>query len=202
MNGDYLEYGTASAALPGESQSGDLSLVQPFPQGVLVGVIDGLGHGEAAAEAAQMAAEVLRKQAGDSLISLFKLCHERLRKTRGVVMSIASLNFPDETMTWMGVGNVEGLLLHSGRGEKFIAESLLVSRGVVGSRLPSLRANVLSLAPSDLLILVTDGIRSGFEESFNHLVSAQRIAEQILARDRLETDDSLVLVARYKGKTP
>jgi phosphoserine phosphatase RsbX len=194
-----LDWALAFSARAGETESGDLHVVEAFSGGILVAVLDGLGHGPAAAEAAQAAAKILKRQAGASLIPLLMECHNGLRHTRGVVMSLASFNQADCTMTWIGVGNVEGLFFHLGKEGKIISEPLLPSRGVVGSRLPPLRATVLPVARGDTLIFVTDGIRSGFEENLILSDSPQHIADRILARDGMGTDDSMVLVARYEG---
>lgn len=199
MNSSCIEWGVASASVPGEEMSGDLHVVLPFPGGVLVGVLDGLGHGPAAAVAAHAAAAILTKRPAESLIPLLRDCHQGLRHTRGAVMSLASFNATDETLAWLGVGNVEGVFLHQDDSGKVISETLLLSRGVVGARLPLLRATVLPVGRGDILVFVTDGIRSGFEESLILSDSPQQIADRILARDALGTDDSLVLVARYKG---
>ena len=127
--------------------------------GVLVAVVDGLGHGPEAASAAKTAIAVL--EAGDEreLGARFLRCHERLRDTRGVVLSLGL--FATGSLTWLGVGNVDGVLLRSGFSAP---EQLLVRGGVVGRRLPSLELSRLTVARGDTLILATDGIQSRFAE--------------------------------------
>jgi len=61
---DAIEWSVASRARPGEAVSGDLHVVVPTRDGALLGVIDGLGHGEEATAAARMAAIVLEQQYG------------------------------------------------------------------------------------------------------------------------------------------
>src|SRR5256885_9190382 len=58
-----IEWGVASLALPGEAESGDRHLVKPVGTGVLVAVVDGLGHGAEAAAAAQAAVAALERHA-------------------------------------------------------------------------------------------------------------------------------------------
>jgi phosphoserine phosphatase RsbX len=193
-----LEWGFASVALRGETMSGDLHLVQPFADGggVLVGAVDGLGHGEEAAAAARRAVETLQTFAHESVIALIRRCHEALHRTRGVVMSLASFQRRDDTMTWLGVGNVEGMLL---RADPAAArETILLRGGVVGYELPQLRGTVVPITPGDTLLFATDGIRAGFDVGLNPADPPQRLADQILARCTTGTDDALVLVARYK----
>src|SRR5260370_421927 len=105
----FLEWGMASEPLAGQPESGDLGLVLPFPGGILVGALDGLGHGDEAAAAARAAAEVLRAQPDAPVIWLVRQCHNALGDTRGAVMSLASFSARYGTLTWMGIGNVAGL---------------------------------------------------------------------------------------------
>src|SRR6266571_213760 len=107
-----IEWGVASLALPGEAESGDRHLVKPVGTSVLVAVVDGLGHGAEAASAAQAAVAALERHASESLVGLVERCHRALKGTRGAVMSVAAFSRHDRSMTWVGVGNVEGLLVY------------------------------------------------------------------------------------------
>ena len=62
-------------------------------------------------------------------------------------------------MTWLGVGNVEGVLIRADTRATPAAESVLLRGGVVGYQLPALQASVVPVSRGDLLILATDGIR-------------------------------------------
>jgi len=196
-----LEWGVAALAKPGEDVSGDMYLVESFRKGALVAVVDGLGHGSEAALAARNAIDTLKEYPSEPVIPLLNRCHENLRTTRGVVLSMAAFNAVDGTMTWLGVGNVEGVLFRDDVDEKTSYESLLLRRGVVGGRLPPLHAGILPVARGDTIIFVTDGIRSGFESTLNLRGSPKQIADQILGQHNMGTDDALVLVARYIGNT-
>ncbi len=193
-----IEWGVAHAALAGEPKSGDSHFVKSFPGGALVAVLDGIGHGAEACRAAETAARILGERPDDNILSLLKRCHEALRGTRGVVMSLASFNFARRAMAWCGVGNVEGLLVRS-EASNPPRESLLLRAGVLGHQLPALHSTVLPLTPGDTLIFTTDGIRHNFDSSRQYKQSPQEIADQILTQDSKGTDDSLVLVARYTG---
>lgn len=198
MSVDLIEWGVATLALSGQVESGDLHAVIPFESGVLVAVIDGLGHGGDAAVAARLAAATLRGYAHESVISLVRRCDQELRRTRGAAMSLASFNGLDHTMTWLAVGNVDGVLMRMGAG-RHEKETILQRGGVVGCALPPVRADVIAINPGDTLILATDGIRSGFADTVLLNDSPQHIADNILTRWGRETDDALALVARWKG---
>jgi len=197
-----LEWGVATLTLPGQSESGDQYLVAPFPNGVLVAVIDGLGHGDEAAAAAKTALAALERYAHEPVISTVRRCHEGLWGTRGAVISLAAFNTLDGTMTWLSVGNVEGMLLRADPNARPAYEALLLRGGVVGGQLPLLSASIVPVMWGDTLILATDGIRSDFPQGLSLRDPPQQIADGILARHAKGTDDALVLVARYLGGGP
>ena len=114
-------------------------------------------------------------------------------------MSIASFDVEHGLMTWLGVGNVQGVLLHPGSTVALEEECLLLRAGVVGAQLPPLQAAVLPVSAGDLLILATDGISNDFTRGLVRSLPPQKAAASILARCGKTTDDALVLVARYVG---
>lgn len=171
-----------------------------MPGGALVAVIDGLGHGLEAARAARLARETVAEAASTDLIALAHRCHRALAHTRGAAIALAYLSTSASTLTWLGVGNVEGRLITGKRGSPVSANaSLRLRRGVVGRRLPAVGAATLDIRRGDLLILATDGISSGFGEALDVSGSPQRIAERILTKHWTVADDGLVLVLRYLG---
>jgi len=194
-----VEYGVAKLALPGHDESGDRHLVRCNKNGVLIAAIDGIGHGEQAAEAATIAASILNASLDEPIISLVEQCHQQLRPTRGVVLSLASIDPAHGMMTWIGVGNVQGVLMHANAKNGSPKETLLLRAGVVGSRLPPLQATVIPVAKDDTLFFVTDGVSGDFTESLSILGNPQRAADRILERYRIGNDDALVLVARLIG---
>lgn len=199
---EIIEWGAASLPLHGQMKTGDHFWVRCFNQQALVAVIDGVGHGEEAARAAQLAAEALNECGGQcSLSELLTRCHERLRNSRGAVMSLALLDTGNGTLTWAGVGNIEGLLLHKSSYDDCFPnrsqETLLLKAGVVGHILPRLIVTTVPLHKDDLLIFATDGIQPEFMSAIHSHSSVQHIARNILNRYALNTDDALVLVIRY-----
>jgi phosphoserine phosphatase RsbX len=194
-----IEYGVAKFVLPGQGQCGDHHLVCCNQSGILIAAIDGIGHGEEAANAAKAAVSILKTGADEPVISLVQRCHEGLRSTRGVVMSLASIDPGHGMMTWVGVGNVQGVLMRSGAAKGTVQEVLLLRAGVVGSQLPALQAAVLPIAKGDTLVFVTDGIRGEFAEGLSALESPQRAADRILEHHCRGNDDALVLVVRLAG---
>jgi negative regulator of sigma-B (phosphoserine phosphatase) len=197
-----VEYGVAKFILPGEGESGDHHLVCCNRNGILVAAIDGIGHGEEAANASRVAAALLRSCADEPIITLVERCHERLRATRGVVLSLACIDCEHGMMTWLGVGNVQGVLMRADAKRGNVRESLLLRAGVIGSQLPALQATVLPIVRGDTLFFATDGVRSDFSLALAARENPQRAADRILEQYRTGNDDALVLVSRLTGITP
>src|SRR4029079_12119488 len=113
----------------------------------------GVGHGDKAASVARAATATLAEYAHETPTSLIERCHRALRGSRGVVMSLASFDLSANSLTWLGVGNVGGILLRArlfkARPEagstpllstetmpREARESVLLKGGIVGYHLP------------------------------------------------------------------
>jgi hypothetical protein len=193
-----IEWSVVTRSFDGRNESGDQYLVESFSTGVLVMVADGLGHGPTAAIAGKAAVAAITGHASETVAALLRRCHEGLRRTRGAVVSLASFDAHAGTMTWLGIGNVKGVLLRAGGRADRARERLLLRGGVVGYQLPTLRPATLSVAPGDTLIFATDGLRSIFADELV-LGEPQQMADHIFDQYRRGTDDAMILVARYLG---
>jgi negative regulator of sigma-B (phosphoserine phosphatase) len=158
-------------------------------------VIDGLGHGQEATLAAKKAAATIEANPLEPVAALLARCHAALAGTRGAVATLAELDGPGATLTWIGIGDVEGIV-HSFRGQK--RQSLLLVPGVLGDRIPpNPRVHSVKLEQGDVLVLATDGVRRSFVEEPILLEPMPAAAERIIERHARKTDDALVLLVRY-----
>jgi negative regulator of sigma-B (phosphoserine phosphatase) len=192
-----LEIGIAERPLAGEWRSGDRAVLVAYEGGALVAAIDGLGHGTEAADAADAAAAVLAEHPDAEPRQLIDACHAALARTRGAVMTLAWFDLVDESLSWTGVGNVEGRLVHANAGPRTPTEGALTKGGVVGYNLPSIRVTGTGLEDGDVMVLATDGIDSGFARAISAGGAAQEIADRILGDHGKDSDDALVVVVRY-----
>ena len=184
----------------GEKVSGDSYAVVPSKDGVLIAVVDALGHGVEASHIAETVIRTVRAQADDEWIaSIMWACHEALIGTRGAVLALAFFNGKHNTLTWMGVGNVHGILLRAGGGQTPKTRHMVQRSGVVGDRVPGLTAEVLHVAPRDCMVFATDGVAPSFDESVCADEAPQTIAHKIMDNYSVRGDDALTLVARYLG---
>jgi len=187
----------ATVPLPGQQESGDLCLIKRVGVGTLVAVADGLGHGRDAASAAQAAVGALERYAREPLSDLVRRCHEALVGLRGVVLGLGYLDPQAATLTWLGVGNVGGVLLRADAGSRPARVTLVASAGFIGAEQAHPMTRSVPLALGDTVILYSGGIRDGFADSVVLAQSPQEIADLVITRHIKGNDDALVLVARY-----
>ena len=193
----WVLWAAAGAPIPGETSSGDGYVVLQRPLRTLIAVMDGLGHGPEAHEATNSAIAAIAETPDVPLHILFESCDKALQRTRGVVMSVASIA-EDGQMEWLSVGNVEAVVVRSAQADR--REAALARGGVVGWRMPSLSVRALRLDVGDLIVLATDGIRSGFASAVDPIESPEVIASRIMEQNGRGYDDALVVVARYDGE--
>jgi serine phosphatase RsbU (regulator of sigma subunit) len=196
-----IEWARAGRPLPSEYTSGDRGIAVDLDgEAALFGVVDGLGHGPAAATAALCAVDAVKRASSERLEVLVQLCHRVLDGTRGVAMTLARVDFAASTLTWTGVGNVTADLVAKAPTGIHIRSSARLAAGIVGYRIPEIRpAQVVSIRPGDLLLMATDGIAEDHLEHIDFAAPAVVIAEELLSKHAKETDDAMVLAARHRG---
>jgi hypothetical protein len=186
-------------ARKGAVVSGDVSVVRAGREGTLFAVIDGVGHGAAAALASNAAADTIRRARHIELPTLAGQCHEALRDTRGAAMMLGHVGPPGDQLTWLAVGNVTGAVGRRVPGGAQLTAIVPRSYGLLGDRLGDLRTQTQPLHPGDVIVSATDGIMPRFVDTLVLSGTPENIADRILHRFWRETDDGLVFVARVRG---
>jgi hypothetical protein len=183
--------GFSKRAAEGETVCGDAFTAEQCGSGVLVGVVDGLGHGPLAASASEAFIEVIREDTLRPLDDLMSKAHERLSGTRGAAAALLRIDASAGHVEFTGVGNIH---MHSVGPVKM---KPVCVPGVVGHRIRKLRTFEFELPDTMLIAVCSDGISSGVRlEEFAHL-SVQEIAESILETYGRTYDDATCVVARY-----
>ena len=191
-----VEWNVAIRALDGES--GDQYMVCRTPDGgVLVAVVDGLGHGPEAASAAKTAIAELEAAAGADLGAQLRRCHERLRDTRGAVVSLAL--FAPTSLTWLGVGNVDGVLL---RAPRALPSTSSCAAGWWGAGCRRSKCPGWSWPGATSSSSRRMAFKDHFADEPGAALGTPPTAERILVDYGKETDDALVMVVQYLGPTP
>jgi negative regulator of sigma-B (phosphoserine phosphatase) len=166
----------------------------------LAAVVDGLGHGPAAAEATRRVLDALDTfsfASAKDMLPAVRACHEAARSTRGAVMAMAHVGTKG-SLTWTGVGNIEGLICRR-EGLRFeVAEALISRAGVVGYQLPSLTTREVAFSGDDVLVMHTDGIAPGWLRTLGP-VDRSAIADVVIDGFADGSDDACILVGWLEG---
>lgn len=188
-------FGAVGVPLGGDGESGDTWAVAPDRQ-LAAAVVDGLGHGPAAAVAARAAVTAFGHGPVTDLDALVRRAHEAMRATRGGVLGACLIDPGRGELTYAAVGNITGRVLTGGR-----TVHLLDRPGTLGTHLPVPTTHLQRCAwePGSTLVLVSDGIRSGWNlDEHPHLLTHHpAVVAAVIHRDHgRPTDDATVLVVR------
>ena len=196
-----LDVGVVSIPIKGEDICGDGWGAKKTAQSMLLMVVDGLGHGILAAEAAQEAQRIFRESRSDSPSSILQDAHGALKKTRGAAMAVASLNCEKQTMSYAGVGNIGASIL-TPEGSRGMASH----NGTVGHHLQRIQEFTFPWSDTSILVMHSDGLQSRWDlKSYPGIWSKHpELIAGILYRDfNRERDDVTVLVAKSRvGANP
>lgn len=189
-----IEVGVVSVPVKGEDVCGDGWGIKTSAESVLLMVVDGLGHGVLAAEAAQEAQRIFRQSSGDSPIPILQDSHDALKKTRGAAMAIASLNSEKEVLSYAGIGNITASVV-TPEGTR----GMVSHNGTVGHHLVRVQEFTFPWSAESILVMHSDGLRSGWDlKAYPGIWNKHTgLIAGILYRDFFrERDDVTVLVAK------
>jgi len=186
--------GVWSRPRPGEEVNGDAYFITEHEGETLLAVIDGLGHGHGAAEAASAAVATLEHWRGEPLGDLILGVHDALRATRGAVMGAVVIDAARESFTYAGVGNVEVRVLGATDPARPIP-----SNGTLGARLSTVRVWPHRWTEGTSLVIASDGISATWDAGAYPGLAARspQLLAGVLLRDYgRNSDDATVLVYR------
>lgn len=187
-------YGAWSRPHPGEEKSGDAYFVRRRGRQTMLAVIDGLGHGEGAKEAADAAVEQLDEWAGEPLNEVLLALHDVLRATRGAVAGLVVIDQGAGRFSYAGVGNILIRVYNAPEHASPVS-----ANGTLGARLGQLRVWSYDWSPAATLVLASDGLSASWDiGSYPGLLerSPQLLAGVLMRDYGRHTDDATVLVAR------
>lgn len=162
-------------------------------------MVDGLGHGAGATEAADEALASVERHLGESPAEILVRTHDALKKTRGAAMAVAVVDMERWRVTYGGIGNISASLVHGA-----VSKSLVSQNGTVGAVLPrTAQEFTYPIEPNTILVMFSDGLTSkaspaayaGFQNRHPMLLAG------LLYRDfSRRRDDATVLVAPLRGE--
>lgn len=179
-------------AMAGETASGDAWGHVIEGDQVTILVMDGLGHGDAAAAAANAAVRELRT--GLDPAALLLRIHGALRSTRGAAGAAAYWNRRTGALQYAGIGNIAASIAVGGE-----SRSLVSMPGILGHGIQRPRVFDYELPPGGLLVMHSDGLRSGWDLTAYPGIARRDplVTAAVLIRDfERGRDDVSVVVAR------
>jgi anti-sigma regulatory factor (Ser/Thr protein kinase) len=189
-----LAFGAATRPRHNDELNGDAFVIKPWAESALVGVIDGLGHGQFAHRAAQAARQYVEGHFDLPLAQIFRGAGRACRATRGVVMALARFDWARERLVFASVGNIEARVLSQAEPVRFI-----IRRGIVGLNAPAAVVTEHPWPFGNVLVLHSDGLRThwGWKDFPGLAGQPADVAAQTLLRALAKAeDDATALVIR------
>ncbi|MET7932572.1 SpoIIE family protein phosphatase [Streptomyces sp. NPDC005322] len=193
--------GVGSVCLPmeGEDECGDARAIAETDDTRTAAVVDGLGHGGQAAEAARTALRTFHADPGRPLPDTLTRMNRALRHTRGAAVGLLRLH-PDRA-DYCGIGNIRVLAL-SAQG---VEHRMTGQPGVVGWSMPVPRVHSFSLASGVTAVLHSDGIDASWAHEpspFLLRLPPPLLSAALAHGHRRVRDDATVLAARPPQRLP
>jgi len=144
-----------SVARAGETECGDAWAVRSRPDSVVAMVVDGIGHGHFAAEAAAAALDTLNARSYPNCAAAVSAIHDGLRHTRGAAGAVLELDWTASVIKFAGVGNVSATVLTNGRSRQTVSHN-----GTLGYRALQVREYSYPWDAESLVVMHSDGLVS------------------------------------------
>ncbi|MEA5452080.1 ATP-binding SpoIIE family protein phosphatase [Leptolyngbya sp. CCNP1308] len=192
-----IEIGVVALPKLGEEVSGDAWAWDGDEHRSLFLVVDGLGHGPAAASAATAAVRVFHDHHHQSPQRIIEAAHGALRSTRGAALAIAEINFEQQTVCFAGIGNIAASISSATEHH-----NLMSYNGTVGHEVRKIKEFTYPWYLNGLLTMHSDGISTqwnldrypGLSQKHPSLIAG------VLHRDfHRERDDVTMLAAKGTG---
>lgn len=190
-----FDFAVIQTNIPGELVCGDGYLVKHTTNGFQIFVGDGLGHGQHANTAVTEAIKTFRISRETDPVEIIRDIHSNVRKTRGLVATIAVVNYKNSTWSICGVGNISTKIFTGIESKTYTPYN-----GIIGNNIPrTINQTVLKYEKHQMIIMHSDGIRSRW--SITEMMSLLKQKPQLIAaslyKDHVRgNDDSTVFVGK------
>src|SRR6185295_5991466 len=193
---ERASWGAVTVAMPGQDVCGDAWSIDESATSRTLLVVDGLGHGPDAAEAAMQAVRVFHRHKDHHVDTLLEYIHCALRATRGAAVSIARIDRAAKKIVYAGIGNIAGVAVGDGGVKHMISLA-----GTAGHNARKIQAFEY-LFTDGIVIMHSDGLGTSWNlDRYPGLTRAHpTLVAAVLYRDYARgRDDVTVLVARGLG---
>ncbi|HKC19587.1 MAG TPA: SpoIIE family protein phosphatase [Candidatus Dormibacteraeota bacterium] len=194
------EVGVVTVPKDGEEVSGDNWAVCALPDGFQLVVVDGLGHGLLASEAAGAAVRAFRQSAGRSPVDVLHALHRPLMGTRGATAGVATIDTSGGHVTYGGIGNIAAAVFGPTGMRRLVSLN-----GTVGREPVSYRQFEAEWEPDSILIMHSDGLMTQWRLDYlpGLVTKDPSLIAAALFRDfARDFDDVTVVVAKQGSGSP
>lgn len=191
----YPDVGGVAVPLRGEAVSGDAWCLRRDGKGLTVILVDGLGHGPAAHDAAHLALNAFIDAAHETLEGIVDAVHRAGRGGRGTAIGVLRLDPDVGGADFAGIGNIESCLANQDGRKRMVSEP-----GIVGTNMKRVRVMTYEYAEYVAAILHSDGVSGNWTlDPYPGLLDHHpSLVAAVIYRDfRRERDDASVVVARW-----
>jgi anti-sigma regulatory factor (Ser/Thr protein kinase) len=189
-----LEIAVVSEPILGEEECGDGWNLRTTFDTILLMVVDGLGHGILAAEAAREAERVFSRTRDVSPAAILNDTHDALRKTRGAAEAIAKIEIEKGLLSFAGIGNISASIVSPGS-----SRSMASHNGTLGMNIERVQEFSCPWNKDSVLVMHSDGLATRWDlRSYPGIWSkTPSVIAAVLHRDFCRhRDDVTVLVAK------
>ena len=190
--------GVVRQAKHGEVVCGDNWIVRWFADGWVCAVVDGLGHGVIASDAATAVIDAVRRApARLSPVEIVEAAHQAAKPTRGAAFGVAVLDEAAGVVRFAGVGNVAAVVMNGAERRHLVSYN-----GIIGHEYRKLSEFSHPWQSQSVLVLHSDGIATQWHlERYPGLLARDSsLIAGVLYRDFTRgSDDATVVVVKKRG---
>jgi len=180
---------------PGEKVCGDGYYIKYTSKGFMIFLGDGLGHGANAHEAVQLAIKAFRRSVESEPSNILREIHDAVKKSRGLVATIASVDYKSQTWNICGIGNINTRIYMGLENKTYTPYN-----GIIGHNIPrTLKDTTVPYLKHQIMIMHSDGLKTRW--NLNDLTSVIKQPPGLIAsslyKDNIRgTDDATILVGK------
>ena len=192
-----VEVNGISVAKKNETVCGDQWFAEVKEKKCRLAMIDGLGHGPFANEAAKAGIASFIGGPKPRPTEQLRIMHDHLKKTRGAVVTIGYLDILNQQLRYSGVGNISMKVVSPSH-----SHGCLSYNGIVGHIMPAtLNDHVLQIdRKTDILVMHSDGLSARWDlQKYPGILQhhGTTIGAVIYKDFDRNNDDSTILVANF-----
>jgi anti-sigma regulatory factor (Ser/Thr protein kinase) len=196
-SGNRLVISAVSLPVAGETLNGDAWAEERLDHGLRILLVDGLGHGPVANEAAHAAVEAFQSAPGEAPSTAVETCHLAMRSTRGAALAVAEISVHPGVVRFAGIGNVAGSIWNGSVSHHTVSLNGTAGHGTIRPREFS-----YPWPAGGLLVMASDGLATRWSlENYPGLASHDpALVAGVLYRDHSRGRDDVTVVVAGEAK--